>query len=56
MGSTGKKRTTMAKLNRESQLRERRMEKQSRKDTRKQVAADRARDDAPDAPPPPTLG
>jgi hypothetical protein len=35
MGSNGKKKTTMSKLNRESRLRERRIEKQVRKDTRK---------------------
>jgi hypothetical protein len=36
----GKKRTTMAKLNRETRLREKRFEKQIRKDARKQAAAD----------------
>ena len=40
MASTGKKKTTMAKLVRESRLRERRLEKQARKDARKQAAAD----------------
>jgi len=39
MASTGKKKTTMAKLARESRLRERRVEKQARKDARKQAAA-----------------
>jgi hypothetical protein len=39
MPSTGKKKTTMAKLARESRLRERRLEKQARKDARKQAAA-----------------
>jgi len=39
MASTGKKKTTMAKLARESRLRERRIEKQARKDARKQAAA-----------------
>lgn len=38
MGSSGKKRTTMAKLNRESKLRERRQDKQARKDARKRSA------------------
>ena len=38
MASTGKKKTTMAKLTRESRLRERRLEKQARKDARKQAA------------------
>ena len=35
MASRGKKKTTMAKLNREAKLRERRFEKQARKDARK---------------------
>jgi hypothetical protein len=49
MGSSGKKRTTMAKLNREHKLRERRIDKQARKDARKQEAADRSpRDDKQD--------
>ena len=39
MGSNAKKKTTMAKLNREARLRERRMEKRARKDARKRVAA-----------------
>ncbi len=39
MGSSGKKRTTMAKLNREGRLREKRAEKQSRKAARKLSAA-----------------
>jgi hypothetical protein len=39
MASTGKKKTTMAKLARESRLRERRMEKQARKVARKDAAA-----------------
>jgi hypothetical protein len=39
MASRGKKKTTMAKLNRESRLRERRRDKQARKDARKQAAA-----------------
>lgn len=38
MASTGKKKTTMAKLNRESRLRERRLEKQARKLARKSAA------------------
>jgi hypothetical protein len=42
MASTGKKKTTMAKLARESRLRERRLEKQARKDARKQAAAQRS--------------
>lgn len=42
MASSGKKKTTMAKLNRESKMRERRLDKQARKDARKQAAADNA--------------
>jgi hypothetical protein len=38
MASRGKKKTTMAKLNRESKLRERRVEKKARKDQRKLAA------------------
>jgi hypothetical protein len=38
MGSNKKKRTTMAKLNRETALRERRAEKQARKDARRRAA------------------
>jgi len=40
MASKGKKKTTMAKLNRESRLRERRRDKQARKEARKQAAAE----------------
>jgi hypothetical protein len=40
MASSGKKKTTMAKLTRESRLRERRADKQARKDARKRAAAD----------------
>ena len=39
MASSGKKKTTMAKLNREARLRERKRDKQARKDARKQAAA-----------------
>ncbi len=39
MSSRGKKKTTMAKLNREARLRERRVVKQERKDARKDAAA-----------------
>lgn len=38
MASNGKKKTTMAKLNRETKLRERRMDKQLKKDARKRAA------------------
>jgi hypothetical protein len=40
MGSSGKKKTTMAKLARENRLRERRLNKQARKDARKQASPD----------------
>jgi hypothetical protein len=40
MASSGKKKTTMAKLTRESRLRERRLDKQARKDARKQASSD----------------
>lgn len=50
MASSAKKRTTMAKLNRENKLRERRADKQARKDARKRAAAEPAsREDAPGA-------
>jgi hypothetical protein len=39
MSSRGKKKTTMAKLSRESRLRERRVEKQAKKNARKQLSA-----------------
>ena len=39
MGSKTKKKTTMAKLNRENAVRERRLRKQAKKDARKQAAA-----------------
>jgi hypothetical protein len=40
MASKGKKKTTMAKLNREAKLRERRIDKQARKDARKRGLAE----------------
>jgi hypothetical protein len=39
MASSGKKKTTMAKLTRESRLRERRLDKQAKKDARKHASA-----------------
>lgn len=39
MASSGKRKTTMAKLNRERKLIERRLEKQAKKQARKQAAA-----------------
>ena len=49
MSSRGKKKTTMAKLNREARLRERRSEKQARKEARRDAAADPSHRDAPAA-------
>lgn len=40
MASNAKKKTTMAKLTRETKLRERRMDKQAKKDARKRAAAE----------------
>jgi hypothetical protein len=40
MGSSGKKKTTMAKLAREHRLRERRLNKQAKRDARKQASSD----------------
>ena len=40
MASNAKKKTTMAKMNRENAVRERRQRKQAKKDARKQAAAD----------------
>ena len=39
MASAGKRKTTMAKLNRERKLVEKRIEKQAKKDARKRAAA-----------------
>ena len=39
MASSGKRKTTMAKLDRERRMREKRMDKQARKDARKYAAA-----------------
>jgi hypothetical protein len=40
MASSGKRKTTMAKMNRESKLREKRAEKAVRKDARKRASAE----------------
>ena len=58
MASGAKNKTTMAKLNRERKLRERRIDKQAKKDARKQAAADYPADsgDVPAAPEVPTDG
>ena len=42
MASSSKKKTTMAKLNRERKLAERRLEKRAKKDARKRAAAEQA--------------
>jgi hypothetical protein len=42
MASNAKKKTTMAKLNRENAVRERRLRKQARRDARKHAAEDQA--------------
>jgi hypothetical protein len=42
MGSNAKKKTTMAKLNRENKLRERRLRKDERKEARKHAAVEAA--------------
>jgi hypothetical protein len=47
MASNAKKKTTMAKLNRENAVRERRLRKQARKDARKQAAAAPSSDTPP---------
>jgi hypothetical protein len=39
MASSSKKKTTMAKLNREAAVRERRLQKEAKKNARKQAAA-----------------
>ena len=54
MASSGKKKTTMAKLTRESRLRERRLDKQAKKDARKLAPAHGS--DAPDDTNDPTTG
>jgi hypothetical protein len=47
MASRSKRKTTMAKLNRERKVRERRLEKQAKKAARKQAAADAEADAQP---------
>jgi hypothetical protein len=49
MASNAKRKTTMAKLNRESRLRERRMEKQAKRDARKRASANDATAPSPPA-------
>lgn len=51
MGSSGKKKTTMAKMARENKLRERRLNKQAKKDARRQAAVDGASEPGAVTPP-----
>jgi hypothetical protein len=55
MASRGKARTTAAKLNRESKLRERRLDKQARKEARRRAAADPPPPEHNEAEPPPAV-
>jgi hypothetical protein len=48
--ASGKRKTTMAKLNRERKLRERRVEKQVKKNLRRRAAAAEASGDAAEGP------
>jgi hypothetical protein len=50
MGSGGKRKTTMAKLNRERRLIERRLEKQAKKQARREASAAPPGSPTPDAP------
>jgi hypothetical protein len=50
MASSSKKKTTMAKMNRETAVRERRLRKQARKDSRKQAAAEGPPSESSDTP------
>ena len=51
MASSSKKKTTMAKMNRETAVRERRLRKQAKKDARKQAAAEPVVEPSDDAQP-----
>ncbi len=55
MASSGKKKTTMAKLMREAKLRERRLDKQAKKEARKLAPPD-SFDESGEAPAPATIG
>jgi hypothetical protein len=55
MASRGKARTTAAKLNRESKLRERRLDKQARKEARRRAAAEPPPPEHNEAEPPPAV-
>lgn len=50
MGSGGKRKTTMAKLNRERRLIERRLEKQVKKQARREASASEPRSPMPETP------
>jgi hypothetical protein len=50
MASGNRRKTTMAKLNRERRLAERRLEKQAKKEARKRAAAERAEQGEPAEP------
>ena len=50
MASTGKRKTTMAKLQRERRLLERRIEKKAKKDARKRAAAEPPAEPGPSYP------
>ncbi len=51
MGSSGKRKTTFAKLARESKLRERRLEKQAKREARKQRASENQPTEIGETPP-----
>jgi hypothetical protein len=51
MGANTKRKTTMAKLNRERRLIERRLEKQARKDARKRASSEQDPAPVSDTPP-----
>ena len=55
MASRGKARTTAAKLNRESKLRERRLDKQARKEARRRAGAAPPPSEHTGAEPPPPV-
>jgi hypothetical protein len=50
MGSSSKRQTTMAKMNRERRVKEKRALKQEKKDARKQLAADEGTEATESAP------
>jgi hypothetical protein len=50
LASSNKRKTTIAKMNRERRLAERRLEKQARKEARKRASEEGHADPAPDTP------